>query len=85
MPEAMQQQTNSKADDECGTVINWSSRYGFVRPDGGGSDVYLGAAQLVRAGIERLKIGDRIRFEVRPGTDGRKRWAAKIRLVEPPA
>jgi cold shock CspA family protein len=80
----MQALTSSamNTDDELdfGTVVFWDGRYGWARVDRGGPDVYLGAAELVRAGIERLKIGNRIRFEVRKATDGRRPWAAKIRL-----
>jgi cold shock CspA family protein len=84
MPEPTQQ-TAAKADDQCelGTVVGWSGRYGFVRPDRGGSDVYLSGIELARAGIERLKIGSRISFEIRKASYGRKPWAARIRLAEP--
>jgi cold shock CspA family protein len=83
-------QTNidAKADDEldCGTVLFWNGRYGWARCDRGGPDVYLGAAELVRAGIERLETGARIVFEARKSTHGRKPWAARIRLAsEAPA
>jgi len=80
MPEPAQQ-TNAKTDQgERGTVIFWNGRYGFARVDRGG-DVYLGASELVRAGLVRLEIGSRIRFEVRKAAHGRKPWAAQIRVV----
>jgi cold shock CspA family protein len=86
MPEPMQQQTNTaaKADEgELGTVIFWSGRFGFARLDRGGStDIYLGAPQLFRANIPRLEIGQRLCFEVRKGTDGRRPWAARIRVLD---
>ena len=89
MSEAPQHQTNidAKTDDELelGTVIFWNGRFGFARADRGGDDVYLGASELVRAGLVRLEIGSRIRFEVRKATHHRKPWAARIRLVEPAA
>ena len=82
MPEATQQQTSldAKADDELelGTVVSWNGRYAFVRPDRGGPDVYVGTPELVRAGIERLKIGVRVSFELRQATHHRKPWAARI-------
>ena len=64
------------------TVLFWNGRYGWARVDRGGPDVYLGAAELVRAGIERLEAGARLAFEVRKSTHGRKPWVAKIRLAE---
>jgi cold shock CspA family protein len=75
-----EQQTDDEG--ELATVVSWNGRYAFARLDRDGQDVYLGAPQLARAGIERLKIGQQLRFEVRPGTDGRKPWAARIRLAE---
>jgi cold shock CspA family protein len=86
MPEATQQQTNivdAKADDELelGTVVSWNGRYAFVRPDRGGPDCYVGTPELARAGIERLKIGVRVSFEVRQATHHRKPWAARIRIA----
>ena len=88
MPEATRQQitVDAKTDDglETGVVTFWDGRFGFARLDRGG-DVYLGAAELVRAGLVRLEIGSRIRFEVRKATHGRKPWAARIRVVEAPA
>jgi cold shock CspA family protein len=79
------QQTAAKVDDELelGTVVSWSGRFGFAKPDRGGGDVYLSGIELARAGIERLKIGSRISFEIRKASYGRKPWAARIR--EPPA
>ena len=89
MPELTQQQTNivdGKADDELelGTVVSWDGRYAFARLDDG-SDVYVGAPQLARAKIAWLEIGQRLCFEVRPGSHKRRPWAAKIRLAETPA
>jgi cold shock CspA family protein len=85
MPEPAQQTiVDAKADEpelELGTVIFWNWRYGWARVDRGGPDVYLGAAELARAGIERLERGSRICFEVRQATHGRKPWAANIRVL----
>jgi cold shock CspA family protein len=78
------QQTNiAKADEgelEPATVVFWNGRFGFARVDRGGQ-VYLGAAELVRAGITRVETGQRIRFEVRKASHKRKPWAANIRVL----
>jgi cold shock CspA family protein len=83
MSEPTQQTTiDAKADEpELGTVVSYNGRYGFVRPDRGGPDVYINKLQL-RGNIELLKIGTRLVFEVRKATRGRKPWAARIRLAE---
>jgi cold shock CspA family protein len=87
MPELTPVPTSIDADDELerGTVVSWNGRYAFVRPDRGGSDVYVGTPELVRAGIKRLDIGSRICFEARKATHHRQPWAARIRLMEPMA
>jgi cold shock CspA family protein len=83
MPEPQHAQTtiDAKPDDDLvpATVVFWNNRFGFARTDRGGQ-VYIGAAELARAGIARLEIGERIFFEVRPATHKRKPWAARIRL-----
>jgi cold shock CspA family protein len=87
MPEPAQHvQTNIDAKaDECelvaGTVLWFDGRRGFCRPDCGGLDVYLGAPELLRAGIKRLEVGSRICFEVRKATHGRRPWAARIHFA----
>jgi cold shock CspA family protein len=78
---------DAKADEcelETGVVLFWNGRFGWARVDRGGSDVYLGAAEVVRAGLVRLEVGSRLVFERRKSTHGRKPWAANIRL-EPTA
>jgi cold shock CspA family protein len=89
MPEPTQQTTvDAKADEpefDLGTVIFWNWRGGWARVDRGGPDVYLGPAEIARAGIEHLAAGARICFEVRQATHGRKPWAANIRLAGAPA
>jgi cold shock CspA family protein len=91
MPEPtqhVQTTVDAKADEpelELGTVIFCNWRYGWARVDRGGPDVYLGPAEIARAGIERLEAGARICFEVRKDRQGRKPWASNIRLAEPTA
>ena len=90
MPEAQQQTNivNAKADDECelGTVISYNGRFAFARLDPDGRDVFIGGAELARAGIPRLEVGARVSLEVRKSTGNRKPWAWNIRVVsEAPA
>jgi cold shock CspA family protein len=88
MPEHVQINTDTKADEpelELGRVVSFNGRFAFVRPDRGGTDVYLGQPELARAGIERLQIGARVAFEIRRDRHRRKPWGANIRLAETPA
>jgi cold shock CspA family protein len=88
MPEPTQHvQTNidAKADGpELGTVVSYNGRYAFVRPDRGGSDIYCGTPQLLKARIEYLAIGTRVWVEARPASDNRRPWATRIRLASEP-
>jgi hypothetical protein len=84
MPEPRHVQTNIVDEPELdpATVIFWNGRHGWARTDRSGPDVYLGVPELLLAGIEQLKIGTRLVFEVRKATHGRKPWAARIRLLD---
>jgi cold shock protein len=65
-----------------GTVkfFNEQKGYGFiVRDDGGGKDVFVHVSAVQRAGIDTLREGDRVRFEV--VTERGKEAAGNIVLV----
>lgn len=46
--------------------------FGFITPDGGGSEVFLPAAVIAAADLPRLKPGQRVSFEQAPDTKGPK-------------
>ena len=56
-----------------GTVkwFNSTKGYGFIAPDDGANDVFVHASALERSGLRTLGEGERVRFEPRPGRDGR--------------
>lgn len=39
-------------------------RFGFLRPSGSGADVYVGGAEMDRAGVDSPQVGDRFSFDV---------------------
>jgi cold shock protein len=49
-----------------GTVkwFNTSKGYGFIKPDGGGADVFVHVTAVQRAGMQSLAEGQRISYEV---------------------
>ena len=60
-----------------GEVVSWHDGrgFGFLRPDEGGEggarrDVFVHVAAFGRTG-ERPKLGDRVKFRIGPGRDGR--------------
>ncbi|MFC7451729.1 cold-shock protein [Insolitispirillum peregrinum] len=44
--------------------------FGFVTPDGGGKDVFIGIGSLNRSGIAALETGQRVRLNTRMGKKG---------------
>lgn len=48
-----------------GTVkwYNGTKGYGFISPDGGGSDVFVHVSAVERAGLSSLNEGDKVTFE----------------------
>jgi len=49
-----------------GTVkwFNGTKGYGFIAPDDGGSDVFVHATAVERAGMNGLNEGDRIGYDI---------------------
>ncbi|MCS4088865.1 cold-shock protein [Rhizobium sp. BK176] len=56
-----------------GTVkfFNTDKGFGFIKPDDGGSDVFVHVSEVQRAGIRSLIEGDKITYELAPGRNGR--------------
>ena len=44
--------------------------FGFVTPDAGGKDVFIGIGSLNRSGIQALESGQRVRLNTRMGKKG---------------
>jgi len=49
-----------------GTVkwFNAQKGYGFIQPDGGGADVFVHASAVESAGLQGLKDGQKISYDV---------------------
>ena len=55
-----------------GTVVSFArGKYGFVKPDDGGPDLFVHAKAVERSGLEYLSRGTRVRYQVMPDRDGR--------------
>ena len=56
-----------------GTVkwFNATKGYGFIAPEDGGKDFFVHVSAVERAGLGTLREGQQVRFEARPGRDGR--------------
>lgn len=57
-----------------GTVkwFNTEKGYGFIKPDDGGSDIFVHITAVQRAGLTTLNENQPIEFELIDGRDGRK-------------
>ncbi len=53
--------------------------YGFISPDGGGTDVFVHITALRRSGLTALEPGQRVRVEVIEGKKGQE--AERIELI----
>lgn len=51
--------------------FNGERGYGFIKPDGGGSDVFVHITAVERIGLQSLNEGQRVTFEVEPDKKGK--------------
>ena len=65
-----------------GKIDCWDRRGGFAfARTADGTRFYIGPAELAKAGIQHLDIGDRVRFQTRlPTARGRAPWGTNIEV-----
>ena len=56
-----------------GTVkwFNPTKGFGFIEPEEGGSDAFVHISAVERAGLQGLREGQKVAFELVPSRDGR--------------
>lgn len=60
---------------EVSGTVKWfkpEKGFGFVAPDDGGKDVFVHRSVLLRAGVQHLDSGQRVRMEVQSSAKGRE-------------
>jgi cold shock protein len=67
-----------------GTVkmFRQANGYGFIKPDGGGNDVYVHATELEKTGISSLNPGQKVTFDVEPDKRSGKPRAVNVRIEQ---
>lgn len=56
-----------------GTVkwFNATKGFGFISPEDGSKDVFVHISAVQRAGLQTLREGQRVQYDLTPGRDGR--------------
>ena len=64
-----------------GTVkwFNEQKGYGFIQPDGGGTDVFVHIRDVEQAGLSSLTDGQKVSFEVEPDRRSGKNRAVALK------
>jgi CspA family cold shock protein len=67
---------------QTGTVkfFNSAKGYGFITPDGGGSDVFVHVTAVEQSGLQSLTDGMRISFETEPDKRGKGPKAVELQV-----
>ncbi|HXQ41915.1 MAG TPA: cold-shock protein [Candidatus Udaeobacter sp.] len=57
-----------------GTVkwFNPTKGFGFIQPDTGGKDIFVHISAVQRAGMQTLKEGQKVSYEIQTQKDGRQ-------------
>ncbi|HET6375811.1 MAG TPA: cold-shock protein [Methylocella sp.] len=66
-----------------GTVkfFNTERGYGFIKPDGGGRDIFVHITAVERMGLHALNEGQRVSYEIEPDKKGKGPKAVDLQLI----
>ena len=67
-------------------TVKWfdaTKGYGFIEPEDGSKDAFVHISAVERAGLGTLREGQKVRYEVQPGRDG-KSSAEELSVVDTP-
>jgi CspA family cold shock protein len=70
--------------EQAGVVkfFNAARGFGFITPDGGGTDVFVHVSAVERAGLPPLNEGQRITFQTLPDPKGKGPKAVNLKVAE---
>jgi CspA family cold shock protein len=55
--------------------------YGFIKPDGGGPDIFVHISAVEQAGLPGLSEGQRVAYDIEPDKKGKGPKAVNLRLL----
>jgi len=61
--------------------FNGEKGYGFIKPDDGGSDIFVHVSALEQAGLHTLNEGQKVSYEIEPDKKGKGPKALNLRLL----
>jgi CspA family cold shock protein len=61
--------------------FNGEKGYGFIKPDDGGSDIFVHVSALEQAGLHSLNEGQKVSYDIEPDKKGKGPKALNIRLA----
>ena len=61
--------------------FNGEKGYGFIKPDDGGSDIFVHVSALEQAGLQSLNEGQKVSYDIEPDKKGKGPKALNLRLV----
>ena len=61
--------------------INGQKGFGFIQPDGGGQDVFVHISAVERAGMDQLREGQKIKYELEDDRRSGKKSAGRVRAI----
>ena len=61
--------------------FNTDKGFGFIKPDTGGSDVFVHVSSVQQSGMTTLNENDKVEYELEPDKRGKGPKAVNIRLV----
>jgi CspA family cold shock protein len=60
--------------------FNPTKGFGFIQPDGGGADAFVHISAVERAGLDGLREGERVQYDLQRGQNG-KSSAENLKLA----
>jgi CspA family cold shock protein len=61
--------------------FNSEKGYGFIKPDDGGSDIFVHVTAVSRAGLSTLDQGQKVEYDIEPDKKGKGPKAVNLILL----